>query len=160
MGTILFKETEGLLSNKIFDKIPVTNWRTVAELGDNRLEVVIARLHRFVIHDITLDYFHLTNKHRYIIEKFFDYINSPLGCSLCHGAGRIDWVQKARGAKAEPVLNLVRAYVRDKNVTNNLNKDLYGSQPKIFDGQELCSHCLGTGLEGAKTFWLNESMMR
>jgi len=162
MGKIIFKASKNLSSNKIFDEIPISNWRTVAEMDKDKLEVVIARLHRFIIYDITLEYFHLTNKNRYIIERTFEYINSPLGCSLCHGVGRIDWIQKARNTKSAPVLNIARSYFRDKDVINVLRTvehdmiNVYGSQPKIFDGQEVCGHCLGTGLESIRP--INESI--
>jgi len=164
MGKIIFKKTEELWRRKVFDEVPITNWRTVSEMDENKIEVVIARLHRFIIHDLTIDYFHETNKHRYIIERAFDYINSPLGCSMCLGSGRVDWIQKARSARGPAVIDLVRNYVRNPNVINDLmtlkqdRVNLYGSQPRIYDGQEVCGHCNGTGLESITP--LNESIMR
>lgn len=155
MGTIQFRSTEELPRTP-FNSIPVTNWRTLGVMKDDRLEVVLARFHRFVIHDITLEYFHLINKHRYIDKRSYRYVNNALACSVCHGAGRLDWIQKARN-RGSHVMESNRNYRRNPEIISDLlpvsvnSKHeivrLYGSKPKIFDGQEVCDRCIGTGME-------------
>ena len=155
MGEVTFPKNDPLKAP--FDKIPVANWRTLGDLGNDKVEVVIARFHRFIIHDMTIDYFHLTNLHRYIVERKFRYVNNALACAVCHGSGKVDWIQKVR-SQSRLVMDPHKNYWRDKNTINCLLPitqgyqvyHLYGSQPRIYEGQEVCGRCKGTGMESMK----------
>ncbi len=152
MGLINFPKHDQL--KPPFNSIPITNWRLVGDVGANRIEIVSRWFHRFIIHDITLEYFHKINMHSYIEERRFNYVNSAAACSICHGAGKVDWIQKVR-ARGTPVVNIVKNYWRNKKVTNRLLPiqghgsilyTLYGSEPNLHEGQEICGRCKGTGI--------------
>lgn len=153
MGTIKFPKHNDL--RKSFNEIPITNWRTLGDLDNDQVQVVIARFHRFIIEDMTIEYFHRMNKYRFIDVRRFQYINSAAACCICHGAGKVDWIQKAR-PEGIPVIDIKKNYWRDKDVVNHLSSlgyqvnELYGSQPKLYEGQELCGRCKGTGMESIK----------
>ncbi len=158
MGVINFKPTEDLILPP-FDFIPVANWRILGIMKGNKIEVIIARFQRFVIHNITPKEFHALNQNKETREYPYRYINNALPCQVCRGKGRVDWIQKTRSSPPRSISNhdsSHKYYRRDTN-PNSIKRlkpypsvndllEMYGSCPKVTDGFEICGKCLGTGI--------------
>jgi hypothetical protein len=151
MGTIQIPKS----NPRCRESIPVTNWRILGETNSG-IQVVIARFNRFEIRDLTIDYFHTINRNRYIVERNFYYLNTAAACGICKGAGKVDWIQKAR-PEGTPVIEVKKNYWRNRDVIHPYQthgfqvKRLFGSEPNLYQGEEICGRCKGTGLESMKT---------
>jgi len=161
MGTIKFMASDEVpepSSNKkgFFSKLYTTNWRVMTASKDrNTMAVVVHNFKLFEIYDITVEEFLANNFTQGTIEKPFKYSNSLLSCGICHGSGRVDWILKAMSYEPSFGSSVTIFYRRDPNHISkfeplDMHKDIieviYGSVPRLIDGNELCSNCKGTGV--------------
>ena len=150
MGVLIYPPTQE--SNQ--KKMHITNWRTVGILEDGRVDVVIAGCERYLL-EMTIDQFWSANHQSTPILNEFQYVNSTLSCPECEGRGKVDWVQKVRSKNNHVYSHRsVSYYRRNKKVRNKITPILslipmtimYGSEPNLLPGQEICPTCKGTGL--------------
>lgn len=150
---ILVKMTLKQLSfkNRI---IRVANRRIISELVDGRIEITLYNLTRYIV-DIPYEEFcKIDRENKIVLRRAFEYYTSYLVCTKCKGKGKIDWIEKITGnTKKIYDLNDDLTYQRNTKVTNLFSpiksivgvKAMYVSEPIIFDGEEICPVCKGSG---------------
>jgi len=148
-------------SNKraYFNKLYTTNWRVMtAGKTTNKLTVSMHNFRTFEIYDMTVNEFLANNFTRGTVERSFKYQINLLSCSICHGEGRVDWIQKAVNRDAEMPREAYRYRRNPDHVSKfeplHKHKDIadviYGSIPSLSGGYELCSNCKGTGVNSVR----------
>ena len=170
MGIIKFVASEEVpspSSNKtgFFSKLYTTNWRVMtASKNTESIAVAMVNFKMFEIYNITVEEFLNNNFIKETIEKPFKYQSNLLSCSMCHGDGCVDWIQKAV-SRSTDIPRGAHTYRRNPNYISKFepldeHKDItdaiYGSAPKIFDGYDLCSNCKGTGVNSMRLLKLLE----
>lgn len=96
------------------------------------------------------------------MQAFFFHVNfGGAWCHRCHGAGRLTWIENAKGQvgwNAGTTDSYNMRFERDPNVLYSYNvmkntgtsgRELFLSASKVEEGELLCRDCKGTGL------WLN-----
>ncbi len=160
MGIINFTPSEdipkvqyGSITQGVFRKLHTSNWRLLRDIvGEKEIIVILSNFRKFEIHNISVREFHDNNIQMGTIEKPFRYIHNSLPCSVCDGAGHVDWIQKVMLRKIKRGYNTPR-YSRDPKHTSLLkppssirrDEKFYGSIPTLPFGFEICSTCKGTG---------------
>lgn len=165
MGIITFTPSEEIPSpstskRRYFKKLYTTNWRVMT--SSKNIDTIAVAMHNFKlfeIHSITVEEFLSNNFTQGIIKKPFKYSNNLLSCGICYGSGRVDWIRKAMSRSASLEANALVMYRRDPDhiskfepldVHTDVVKVIYGSVPRLIDGNELCSNCKGTGVNSIR----------
>ena len=164
MGIVKFIPNEEVPSPSVkktgvFNKLHTTNWRVMtASRTVETIAVAMSNFKMFEIYNITVEEFLNNNFIKGTIEKPFKYHCNLLSCGICFGDGCVDWIQKAV-SRSTDVPQMPPAYRRNLNYISkfepldehkNITVAIYGSAPKIFDGNELCSTCKGTGVNSIR----------
>jgi hypothetical protein len=143
-----------------FKRLYTTNWRVMTSCKNvDRIAVVMHNFKLFEIYSITVEEFLSNNFTQGNIKKPFKYSSSLLSCGICYGSGRVDWIRKAMSRGASLEANASVMYRRDPNHISKFEplsehkdiiKVIYGSVPRLIDGNELCSNCKGTGVNSIR----------
>jgi len=119
-------------------------WRAVQEKQDG-LIVIINSCGKYFISDLTMKEFHHINDNDETVKKKFEYLHEKLVCQICHGVGKLDWIENAR-KHTHYKFGTYTNYVRNPETPIRLLDDYYVSSPILEEGQKLCKTCCGTGL--------------
>lgn len=136
--------------NGTFKKVYTSNWRFLEkDIKEKTIIIINHNFQIFKIYNITLQEFHDNNEANGKIKKPFIYLRNCLSCYFCHGTGYVDWIQKVMGVNRNSLYIVVK-YNRDSNHITSLKSQathkLYGSIPKLQDGDEICPVCGGCGV--------------
>jgi hypothetical protein len=144
----------------VFNKLHTTNWRVMtASRTVEAIAVAMSNFKMFEIYNITVEEFLNNNFIKGTVEKPFKYQCNLLSCGVCLGDGYVDWIQKAVSRSSPELPAMSYTYRRNVNYISkfepldehkNITVAIYGSAPKIFDGNELCSTCKGTGVNSMR----------
>ena len=146
MGTIILHDPNKLVGkyDDVITMLVTNNWRAIRE-DQGGLIIIINSCDKFFISDLTLKEFHHINDNDKTVKKKFDYVHEKLICQICHGTGKLDWIDNAtKNVSYQPYT--YKNYVRNPETPVRLLDDYYVSSPILEEGQKLCKTCCGTGL--------------
>ena len=106
---------------------------------------------------------YLADTHGTLDVFFFKTAFGAPWCHRCHGAGKLSWIDNAKGRNTPPAnpmsLQYPNQFVRDTNILMSYTREWGGTHgtlylsPTIVDkGEVTCRDCHGTGL------WLNATV--